>query len=164
MPVPDFQALMLPLLRMAAGGEEHSLSEARERRGADLKLTRAEQDELLPSGRQSRFANRVAWARVCLEQGGLLLSPQRGHFVVSNRRREVLKTPPARIDIKFLSQYPEFIEFRTPKRGGQPRIRGAGPSRGWLPGILRGPCCRVAVEDGLWRVTCRRRTGHWQGR
>jgi restriction system protein len=50
-----------------------------------------------------------------LEQGGLLVSPRRGHFQISDRGREVIKRAPARIDIKFLEQYPEFIEFRTPK-------------------------------------------------
>jgi restriction system protein len=112
---------MLPLLRIAADGKEHALAEARGRLGEEFKLTAADQDELLPSGRQSRFGNRVAWAKVYLEQGGLLLSPRRGHFLISDRGREVLKAPPARIDIKFLSQYPEFVEFRTPK--------GEGPQR-----------------------------------
>ena len=119
MAVPDFQSLMLPLLRIAGDGKEHSLSDARGRLAAEFKLTQAEQEELLPSGRQSRFGNRVAWAKVYLEQGGLLLSPRRGHLLISDRGREVLNAPPARIDIKFLGQYPEFIEFRRPKREAQ---------------------------------------------
>jgi restriction system protein len=106
---------MLPLLRIAGDGEEHALADARAQLGAEFKLTQAEQEERLPSGRQSRFANRVAWAKVYLEQGGLLLSPRRGHFVISDRGRELLKAPPPRIDIKFLEQYPEFVQFRTPK-------------------------------------------------
>jgi restriction system protein len=110
---------MLPLLRIAGDGKEHVLAEARARLGSEFKLTQAEQDERLPSGRQCRFANRVAWAKVYLEQGGLLLSPRRGHFLISDRGREVLKASPARIDIKFLEQYPEFIEFRTPKTEAQ---------------------------------------------
>jgi restriction system protein len=110
---------MLPLLRIAGDGKEHSLSEAREHLGAEFKLTQAEREELLPSGRQSRFGNRVAWAKVYLEQGGLLLSPRRGHLLISDRGRDVLKAPPERIDIKFLGQYPEFIEFRRPKREAQ---------------------------------------------
>jgi restriction system protein len=101
------------MLRVAGDGKEHSLAEARTRIASDFNLTEAEQEELLPSGRQSRFANRVAWAKVYLEQAGLLVSPRRGHFVISDRGREVLRTPPARIDIKFLEQYPEFIEFRA---------------------------------------------------
>src|SRR5512137_539505 len=110
---------MLPLLRIAGDGKEHSLSDARGRLAAEFKLIQAEQEELLPSGRQSRFGNRVAWVKVYLEQGGLLLSPRRGHLLISDRGREVLNAPPARIDIKFLGQYPEFIEFRRPKREAQ---------------------------------------------
>jgi restriction system protein len=117
--VPDFQSLMLPLLRLAGDGREHILSDVRGRLADEFELTQAEQDELLPSGRQSRFANRVAWAKVYLEQGGLLRSPRRGHLVISDRGRDVLKSPPARIDIKFLGQYPEFIEFRRPNREAQ---------------------------------------------
>jgi len=125
--VPDFQSLMLPLLQIAGDGKEHSLSDARGRLGAEFNLTQAEQEELLPSGRQTRFGNRVAWAKVYLEQGGLLLSPRRGHLLISDRGREVLKAPPGRIDIKFLGQYPEFIEFRRPKRDAQALSVPAAP-------------------------------------
>jgi restriction system protein len=115
-PVPDFQSIMLPLLRIAADGKEHRLSDLRARLGSEFNLTQDEQDELLPSGRQSRFANRVAWAKVYLERGGLLVSPQRGRFTISARGLEVLKTAPARIDVRFLTQYPEFLEFQKAKR------------------------------------------------
>ena len=116
MPVPDFQSIMLPLLRLAGDGKEHLLADARSRLGAELKLTQAEQDEVLPSGGQTRFANRVAWAKVYLERGGLVESPQRGRFIISPRGREVLNAQPARIDVKFLAQYPEFREFQKAKR------------------------------------------------
>jgi restriction system protein len=109
---------MLPLLRIAEDGKEHALTEARGLLATEFSLSPAEMKELLPSGRQSRFANRVAWAKVYLEQGGLLLSPRRGHFAISDRGRELLKAPPGRIDIKFLEQYPEFLEFRRPKLAG----------------------------------------------
>jgi restriction system protein len=115
MAVPDFQSLMMPLLRTAADGRERSLAEARDALSDEFKLSDADRGELLPSGRQSKFSNRVAWAKSYLQQAGLLLSPRRGHFQVSDRGRDVLKAPPARIDIKFLEQYPEFVEFRTPK-------------------------------------------------
>lgn len=123
MAVPDFQSLMIPLLRISADGQEHPLVEARGILAAEFKLSDADREELLPSGRQSKFANRVAWAKVYLGQAGLLLSPRRGHFQISGRGREVLKAPPARIDIKFLEQYPEFLEFRTPK------VNTEGPHR-----------------------------------
>ena len=127
MGVPDFQSLMLPLLRIAADGKEHPLAEARGLLAGEFNLSQAELEQPLPSGRQSRFANRVAWAKVYLEQGGLLVSPRRGHFAISDRGGEVLKSPPGRIDIKFLEQYPEFIEFRRPKAAGEePAIATAG--------------------------------------
>lgn len=115
MAVPDFQSLMMPLLRLAADGQEHSLAEARESLAAQFELSDRDREEPLPSGRQSKFSNRVAWAKSYLQQAGLLLSPRRGHFQLSDRGRDVLKNAPPRIDIKFLEQYPEFVEFRTPK-------------------------------------------------
>ena len=115
MAVPDFQSLMLPLLRIAADGKEHALAEARDVLSAQFTLSDADREELLPSGRQSKLSNRVAWAKSYLQQAELLVSPRRGRFQITARGREVLTSPPSRIDIKFLEQYPPFVEFRTPK-------------------------------------------------
>jgi restriction system protein len=106
---------MLPLLKLAADGQPHSLGEAREALAARFALTQADRDEPLPSGNQSKFSNRVAWAKSYLQQAGLLTSPKRGYFQIVPRGEKVLMSPPAKIDIKFLEQYPEFVEFRTPK-------------------------------------------------
>lgn len=113
MPVPDFQTIMLPLLRFAADGIEHSMTDAREALAKEFALTPEERAELLPSGRVRRFDNRVAWAKVYLTRAGLLTSDRRAHFSVAPRGHEVLAKPPARIDISFLEQFPEFREFRT---------------------------------------------------
>src|SRR5436309_15943099 len=102
MAVPDFQSLMMPLLRIAQDGKEHSLAEARDVLAAEFNLSDADREELLPSGRQSKFSNRIAWAKSYLQQAGLFASPRRGHFQISLRGRDVLKSPPPRIDIKFL--------------------------------------------------------------
>ena len=115
MSVPDFQSLMLPLLRMAADGKKHSLAETRPLLAAQLKLSAADEEELLPSGRQARFANRVAWAKIYLQQVGLLLAPRRGHSQISHRGRELLNPSPDRIDIKCLGLYPDVAEFRRKK-------------------------------------------------
>lgn len=126
MAVPDFQSLMMPLLRLASDGLEHSLAEARESLAAQFELSAIDREEPLPSGRQSKFSNRVAWAKSYLQQAGLLLSPRRAHFQISDRGHDVLKSAPPRIDIKFLEQYPEFVEFRTPKGD-------VGPTPGPIP-------------------------------
>ena len=113
MSVPDFQTVMLPLLRFAADGVEHSMTDAREALAKEFALTPEERAEMLPSGRVRRFDNRVAWAKVYLTRAGLLTSERRAHFSLSQRGREMLTKPPARIDIPFLEQFPEFREFRA---------------------------------------------------
>jgi len=112
MPVPDFQTLMLPLLRFASDDKEHSMLEARENLAKEFNLSGDELKELLPSGRQATFANRVAWAKVYLGAAGLLHSPRKGILRISERGKEVLQNPPDRITVRFLDQYPEFHEFR----------------------------------------------------
>lgn len=113
MAIPKFQEITLPMLKLASDGQVWSLADAREELAKHFQLTEEEIEELLPSGRQARFANRVAWAKVYLERGGLLSSPKRAHFQITDRGREVLKSPPEEVSIKFLSQYPEFQEFRS---------------------------------------------------
>jgi restriction system protein len=110
MSVPDFQSLMLPLLEFSGDRVEHSLREAREWLGRKFDLTDDEVRQQLPSG-QTILANRTAWAKIYLTRAGLLLSPKRGHFVITDRGTGVLKERPTRIDIKFLNRFPEFNEF-----------------------------------------------------
>ncbi|MEO8334794.1 MAG: restriction endonuclease [bacterium] len=122
MPVPDFQTLMLPMLQFASDGGIHSLAEARESLAGHFELSEAERAEMLPSGRQRRFDNRVAWAKVYLERGGLLASPKRAHFEITSRGRDVLAKGTTRLDIGFLDQFEEFGAFRKAanKGGGEP--------------------------------------------
>ena len=116
MAIPDFQTMMLPFLRAAMDGEEHQMIDIRMKLADEFQLTEMEITELLPSGKQSRFINRVAWAKVYLAQAGLLDTPKRGTFRISERGRELLSNPPDAIDIKFLEQYPEFLEFRYQRK------------------------------------------------
>lgn len=120
MAVPDFQSMMLPLLRFANDGAEHSLIAAREYLAKELSLTRDDLEEVLPSGKQTRFVNRVAWAKVYLQQAEMLVPTRRGHFRISDRGRQVLQNPPKRINIKFLEQYPEFVASRSKKSDPKP--------------------------------------------
>ena len=112
MAVPDFQSLMLPVLEFASDGKEHSMQEARDAMAKKFNLSTEDLEERLPSGRQTTFANRVAWAKVYLSQAGLLESPRRGFFNISERGKNVLAQTPSRVDIKYLERFPEFQEFR----------------------------------------------------
>jgi restriction system protein len=126
MAVPDFQTLMLPVLRAYADGQIHASMDVRAAVGAGLQITAEDQAEMLPSARQSRFANRVAWAHSYLKQARLIESPGRGQYQLTPRGREVLGGNHQRIDIAFLDQYPEFQTFRS--RSELPALRNADPA------------------------------------
>lgn len=116
MAIPDFQRLLLPLLRHCADGKEHSKRDAVPALAQELHLTDDELAELLPTGRQGRFDNRVGWAKAHLKQAGLLEITGRGVFRISPRGSQVLKENPALIDMKFLEQFPEYVAFRSGNR------------------------------------------------
>jgi restriction system protein len=111
MAIPDFQTLMVPTLRVSATGEV-KISDAVGRLADEFALTEAERAELLPSGRQTIFANRVLWARFYLGKAGLVEATRRAHFQITDRGHQVLASRPKRIDIRFLSKFPEFKAFR----------------------------------------------------
>ncbi|MDO9610295.1 MAG: restriction endonuclease [Serpentinimonas sp.] len=104
---------MLPLLGSLADGAEHTLREVEERLAEHFMLTPAERAELLPSGQQGVFRNRVGWARTYLKKAALLESPKRGACKITARGLKTLASSPSRIDVKFLEQFPEFMEFRV---------------------------------------------------
>lgn len=116
MAIPDFQTLMLPVLKFAAKQGEHSLSEATDFLAVEFLLTEEEKNHLLPSGTQPIFYNRVGWARTYLKQAGLLEATRRNYVRITERGRKLLESNPSKINMKFLEQFPEYIEFRDRKR------------------------------------------------
>ncbi len=116
MPIPDYQTLLLPLLQLAADKQEHAFRDAIEHLALAFKLTPAEQMELLPSGAQTVFSNRVGWARSYLKQAGLLQTPRRGFFALTQRGQHLLHRQPNRLTISDLNQFAEFQAFRTRKK------------------------------------------------
>jgi restriction system protein len=103
---------MLPFLRHLGDEKEHSLRDAEEALAEHFKLTTAERAELLPSGQQGILKNRIGWARTYLKKAALIEAPRRAIFKITERGMQTLASNPSRIDIKFLEQWPEFIEFR----------------------------------------------------
>ncbi len=114
MPIPDYQSLMLPLIRHLADGQEHLLRDLIDQLAAECSLTEAERKELLPSGQQPVFDNRVGWAKTYLKKAGLLESPRRGWVRITQRGLDVLEQKPERITVSFLKQFEEFRAFITP--------------------------------------------------
>jgi len=124
MTIPDYQSIMLPLLQLAGDGKEHTKREAVAALAEHFTLTDAERAELLPSGRQGLFDNRVGWARTYLKQAGALQSVRRGVFKITARGQELLAREVAQINNDVLDSYPEFREFRARTRVNEPSPEG----------------------------------------
>nr|WP_294523723.1 restriction endonuclease [uncultured Rhodopila sp.] len=128
MAVPDYQSLMLPVLVMSAAGEMR-IGDAVERLAEQLHLSPDERTQLLPSGKQTLFGNRVHWAKTYLTKAGLLESTRRGHFRITERGRQVVAAHPARIDNEYLNQFAEFRQFkeRSAEGAAQEGVHPAAP-------------------------------------
>jgi restriction system protein len=118
MTVPDYQSLMLPVLSMSTN-EEVRFRDIVDRLADKLGLTPEDRGELLPSGKQTLFNNRVHWAKTYLGKAGLLGSTRRGHFNITPRGQQVLDSHPTNIDVRFLDQFVEFREFKARARESQ---------------------------------------------
>src|SRR4030042_570383 len=112
MSIPDYQAVMLPLLKILADEQEHSFRDSIENLAQFFKLSAEERKELLPSGEQKILYKRNEWAPTDLKKAGLMESTRRGFFKITKLGLDALKQNPPEINVKFLEQYPEFIEFK----------------------------------------------------
>ena len=114
--IPDYQTLMLPLLKFVSDGQEHKYRDIIEYLAIEFNVTDEERKELLASGNQAIFDNRVGWAKTYLKKAGLLDSPKRATFVITDIGRQTLSKNPDRIDAKYLRQFPAFLEFQNASR------------------------------------------------
>ena len=112
MSIPDYQSIMLPLLKLAGDGKIHEINKVTEELADKFNLDEQDRRELLPSGQQTTFANRVGWARTYLKHAKLIEYTSRGHFQITERGKSVLNENPERIDNAYLSRFLEFVEFR----------------------------------------------------
>jgi len=112
MPVPDYQSLMAPVLSALADGGDHSLAKLRTVLAERLGLTEEDLQAKIPSG-TPLFANRLHWAVTYMYQAGLLSRPKRGVVRITGRGRKVAAAHPDRVDVGVLSEFPEFIEFKS---------------------------------------------------
>lgn len=115
MAIPGYQDFMSPLLKIAADGEEHTVADAMDTLAEQVQLSESDRDELLPSGTQTRFYNRVTWALTYLSKSLLIQKTGRGRFRIADRGRTVLARVPARIDNAFLEQFAEYKLFKSKK-------------------------------------------------
>ncbi len=119
MSIPDYQTIMLPLLTITGDGQDHSISDLIQRLSSHFQLSDAELSEMLPSGSEAIFRNRVRWARFYLLHALLIEDPKRGIVRITDRGRKVLASNPKTINVKFLNQFSEFVSFKGHKKDGQ---------------------------------------------
>lgn len=115
MAVPDFQSFFKPILDIAADNNEHSVKEARNIIKSVMNISEEDLMERLPSGTQSKFDNRIAWAISYFVQAKVLERPKRAFFRITERGKELHAKGYPRIDVAILKTYPEFLEFHTAK-------------------------------------------------
>lgn len=112
MAIPDYQTLMLPVLKIASDSKEHSVKQTVEEINSLFKLTDDEVSELLPSGKEPVIVNRVRWSIFYLRKALLLAATKPGHFKITDRGLKTIKGSPKQINNSFLNQFSEFVEFR----------------------------------------------------
>lgn len=111
MPIPKYDELMKPMLETISDGKQYTMKTLERILAQKEKLTDAELQEMLPSGRQTIFKNRVGWAKTYLKKAGLINSPARATVVITDAGKQVLKENPDKIDHKYLDRFPAFHSF-----------------------------------------------------
>lgn len=118
MAVPKYDWWYLPLLQLLSDGQTRRMSDVYEQLAKQAGLSDVDMAEMLPSGTDHTYRNRIGWARTFLKKAGLVLSPKWGHVQISDRGRTALQESPAKIDDKWLMQFPEFVEWARPSKSG----------------------------------------------
>lgn len=113
MAVPDYETVMLPILRLLGDQQQCSSRYIEDTLAARLALSPDDLKVIQPSGQGSLFSNRVGWAKTYLKKAGLITAPKRGYSQITKRGLEVLASNPNRIDTEYLQRFPEFVEFKT---------------------------------------------------
>jgi len=111
MPIPDYQSLMLPILRVTGDQQEHSLAEIREQVASQIQLSPEERLRRLASGSQTIYSNRIAWAVQYLKAARAVEPVKRSVYKITERGLGLLQSNPGEVTVRALTQFPEFTEF-----------------------------------------------------
>ena len=117
MAVPKYDELMKPLLSVIKDGNVYKIKDVTAVLAQQLNLSAADITEMLPSGRQTVFKNRVGWAKTYLKKAGLLDNPVRATIVITDLGKQIIAENPSKIDSKYLEQFPSFMNFVSASEG-----------------------------------------------
>lgn len=113
MPIPKYYEMHKPFLEYLQDGQPHTLKELKVQMASYFHLSDSDLAELLPSGRQTVFVNRIGWARTYLKKAGLIDSPARATFIITAGGQAVLAENPDVIDPNYLMKFEGFREFQN---------------------------------------------------
>lgn len=130
MSVPDYQTVMLPLLKAMQDGQEHTIAETADFIAGDFRLSDTDRSEMLPSGGQLKLYNRIGWARTYMAKAGLVETVSRGKFRITDRGIKLLQKKPKKIDVNLLKQFPEFVAFYVTGNSSGRSLPGSGNGGG----------------------------------
>ena len=116
MAIPDYRAIMIPVLRFLSDGAEHHKREVVRAICEEFHLTRSEIETLVPSSRQTLIDNRTGWSLTYLRKAIAIITTRRGFVKITDRGREILSENPDEISVKYLLKYAEFREFRERRK------------------------------------------------
>lgn len=140
--IPSYDKFMLPILKLHQDGQVHHLPDSYDALAIDQNVSNDARHELLESGRQTRFENRIGWARTYLKKAGLIEIVSPGKTKITERGLQVLKKLPQAIDISFLNQFPEFREFRSGTKRKEE-----------VAGIIENQSTpQDQIEEGYWQI------------
>jgi restriction system protein len=114
MPIPKYDEMYLAFLECLADGQTHKSKEVKDAVADIFAVSEKERAELLPSGKQRLFDNRIGWTCTYLKKAGLLQSPSRGIYVITPAGKQVLNENPIQIDNLYLQRFEPFRKFMTP--------------------------------------------------
>jgi restriction system protein len=116
MAAPKFDAFFLPFLKCVSDGEVHHIAALGEKIADHMQLTAEDRSEKLPSGQSLRYRNRIGWTRTYVSKAGLIESPERGKWKITERGAKALAEDHDQLDVNYLMQFPKFLEFSTSKK------------------------------------------------
>jgi restriction system protein len=129
MALPSYQQFIYPVLKIAHDGKEYSMREIYDQIADQMGITEEERQELLPSGTQQIYKNRIGWAKTYLVKAGLLESQRRGYFNITEKGKEVLNSGIDDITVDYLLQFYGFADFaQRNKKEGTPEGKGDEPT------------------------------------
>ena len=157
MALPTYEDVMLPVLKtLEASGPRHR-REVVAGVTDSLHLSEAEQQQTLASGKATVMLSRVGWALAYLKQARVVESPSRGVYQLTDRGRDVLAHKPSRVDGKFLSQFPEFLDFLQRARAAT--VEKVGADKGLVEDAVETASESASPEEALGAAYGRLRTG-----